>query len=359
MMKLLSLLLALGATVSSHGNHGRGLPKLPNPLTLSYNAFELGKVVSTSTVYQSAAPSKGPTPKGVTSYSVNPDDLVYPTFLPAPSDIANNPAAPGLMNASEFSKEAIALVFDFKKANSTNCAQCKSVFSGLVESMKVQQELLHNIAVPFCQSISLFVPLVICTGLFNIASTDLGGVFPAMDMNGTDGQTLCAFMFGVCDLPPAPKRDYHRLFKNTTKPKPKSLTPSKKPPLKVFHISDYHLDLRYVAGAESNCTSSALGSICCRVFPYTNVSAPITEPAALFGNYLCDTPEALATSVFRQVPSTTGIEWKDFAFGLFTGDLVSHDLWELTKPYVLAEELASFQQFFDGLDGLTMYPTLG
>jgi sphingomyelin phosphodiesterase len=100
-------------------------------------------------------------------------------------------------------------------------------------------------------------------------------------------------------------------------------------------------------------------SVCCRVFPYTNVSVPIIEPASLFGNYLCDTPEPLATSVFRNVPKVTGYEWDDFSFGIFTGDLVSHDLWELTEPYVLANELVSYQQFFNGMGGVKMYPTLG
>lgn len=85
----------------------------------------------------------------------------------------------------------------------------------------------------------------------------------------------------------------------------------------------------------------------------------IKTPAELFGNYLCDTPEPLGTSVFRNVPKATGHQWSEFAFGLFTGDLVSHDLWELTSEYVLAEELASYQQFFDGMGGVKLYPTLG
>jgi hypothetical protein len=55
----------------------------------------------------------------------------------------------------------------------------------------------------------------------------------------------------------------------------------------------------------------------------------------------------------------TGYDWDDFSFGIFTGDLVSHDLWELTEPYVLANELVSFQQFFNGMGGVKMYPTLG
>jgi len=222
--------------------------------------------------------------------------------------------------------------------------------------MKVQQETLGDIATPFCQPLSDFLPMPICIGLLKIGSTDIGGVFPAMDMLGEDGQTLCAFMFGSCELPAPPKLDLNTLFKGRTeKPSPRKLTPSTKTPLKVLHISDYHLDLRYVVGSEANCT----GLVCCRVYPYTNVSIPITEPALLFGNYLCDTPEPLATSLFRSVPKVTGYEWEDFSFGISTGDLASHDIWELTKPFVLTEELESYQQFFDGMCGVKIYPTLG
>lgn len=174
-------------------------------------------------------------------------------------------------------------------------------------------------------------------------------------MAGDDGQLLCAYMFGLCDLPPVPPLDLNTLFKGTTKPPPKELKPSGKKPLKILHFSDYHLDLRYVVGSEANCG----GEMCCRVFPYSNTSAAINTRASLFGNYQCDTPQALATSVFRALPSVTGFEWDEFAFGLYTGDLVSHDLWELTETYVLQEELECYQEFFNGMGGIPLYPTLG
>ena len=82
-----------------------------------------------------------------------------------------------------------------------------------------------------------------------------------MQMSGDDGQILCAYMFGTCDLPPVPKLNQTALFKGTTKPPPKPLKPCKKEPLKVLHFSDYHLDQRYVVGSEANCG----GSLCCRV----------------------------------------------------------------------------------------------
>jgi hypothetical protein len=346
-----------------------------SPLTFTYLTFAHGSISTATTTYGSAtgssntpatasshpwpewsnSPSKVTYVPHPTSYIVNPSDLAYPTFSNVSASIANAPAAPGLQNATQFGAEALRLVALLKKANSTNCQTCQKIMSGIAATMKVQQEALSIIANPFCAELKAFIPAPICIGLLKIASTDVGGIFPAMNMQGQDGQTLCAFMFGTCSLPAPPPLNLSALFKGTKKPAPVSLVPSKKEPLKVLHFSDYHLDLRYVVGSEANCG----GSLCCRVFPYTNVSAPINTPASLFGNYQCDTPEALATSVFRAVPKVTGYDWDDFSFGIYTGDLVSHDIWELTEPYVLANELESYQQFFNGMGGVTLYPTLG
>ena len=337
-----------------------------SPSTITYQTFTNHTVKTATTSYSlnsSVAHSRYSTGKKSssiahstpTSYIVNPTNNAYPSFSNITGSLASSTPTPGTQNATALANEALALILQLKVANSTNCQTCKNVMSSVASRMKVQQETLSDIATPFCAPLQSFLPTPICIGLLKIASTDIGGIFPAMDMQGTDGQTICAFMFGSCDLPAPPQLDLDTLFKGTKKPAPRVLVPSTKEPLKVLHISDYHLDMRYVVGSEANCTDP----LCCRVFPYTNVSAPIKEPASLFGNYLCDTPEPLATSVFRNVPKVTGYDWSEFSFAIFTGDLVSHDIWELTEPYVLAEELESYQQFFNGMGGVKIYPTLG
>jgi hypothetical protein len=324
--------------------------------TYTYSTF-VNQTVATATTVLPLPSGLPKLHKHAQSYSLNPSVLAYPTFSSVVGPLASDAPGPGLPNTTTLILEGFALIEEFKKASAANCLTCQKTLAGLAARMKVQQETLADIATPFCAIAKALIPLPICLGLFNIASTDIGGIFPAMDMLGDDGQSFCAFMFGSCDLPAPPPLDLYRLFKGTTKPASRELTPCKKEPLKVLHISDYHLDLRYVAGSEANCTST--DEVCCRVFPYTNVSVPIEEPASIFGNYLCDTPELLGTSVFRAVPNVTGHDWKDFSFGIFTGDLVSHDLWELTEEYVLAEELESYQNFFDGMGGVKLFPTLG
>lgn len=188
-----------------------------------------------------------------TSYVVNPADNAYPDFSNITGALANSAPAPGLANSTVLVEEALLLISQLKVANSSNCQTCKNVMTTVADRMKVQQETLSDIAIPFCTPLNAFLPFPICVGLLKVASNDIGGIFPAMDMQGEDGQTLCAFMFGSCDLPAPPQLDLEAMFNGTTKPAPREISPSTKEPLKVLHISDYHLDMRYVVGSEANC----------------------------------------------------------------------------------------------------------
>lgn len=347
-----AFLLATAAATAIHPN---------GQLAFTFQTLESGSVKATSTAYPGQYSKAQPTCSGdsaptATSYVLDPKDLAYPVYVNASEAEAESAPGPGLLNATQLIDSAIKLVGLFQNANATNCQLCKDILDQLAATQRARQETLAVIAETACESFSALIPFNICRGLFHTGSTDIGAIFPAMDMQGEDGQTACAFIFGLCPLPPPPKLDLATLFKGTTKPPPKNLVPSNKPSLKVLHLSDYHVDPRFVVGSEAQCEN---GQLCCRVFPYDDPTAPINESANIFGNYLCDTPEPLATSVFRSVPKVTGLDWCDFSFGIFTGDLVTHDIWELTKEYVLANELISFQQFYDGLGGVKMYATLG
>ncbi|RFU30819.1 hypothetical protein B7463_g5528, partial [Scytalidium lignicola] len=334
-------------------------PSSSSSIVFSYQTFVSGEVKTTYTIYAAPAKTPGHTHHirpSVSRYIADPEDFAYPTFTTYVGPLSTGSPAANLPNVSVIAAEGAALIEQFKQASGSNCQTCKQIVLGIAQRMRIEQEMLAHVSQPLCEILQVILPFAVCVGLLNTASTDIGGAFPQMNMLGDDGQTLCAFMFGSCDLLPPPQLDLNKLFKGKTqKPAPRQITPTTKEPKKVLHISDYHLDMRFVVGSEANCT----GELCCRVFPETNVSVPVQQPASLFGNYLCDTPEALGTSVFRNVPKVTGFTWDDFDFGLFTGDLVSHDIWYVTEPYVLAEENISFQQFFDGIGGLKIFPTLG
>ena len=303
-------------------------------LAYTFQTLTFGEVQTTAITYtMTPTPTSCPCPESATAtqYTLDPSVLAYPVYQNASPAEASSAPGPGLYNATDFINNAVKLVGLFQNANSTNCQTCKDVMTQVANTFRARQETLSIIAEPFCQAVTAVIPFNICLGLFHVGSTDVGAIFPAMDMQGEDGQTACAFIFGLCSLPAPPKLDLDHLFKGTTKPPPKELTSSGKDPLKVLHISDYHLDERFVVGSEASCGD---GQVCCRVFPYTDTSSPINASAQLFGNYLCDTPEPLATSVFRSVPKVTGFEWCDFSFGIFTGDLVSREYCQACEAQV-------------------------
>ena len=66
---------------------------------------------------------------------------------------------------------------------------------------------------------------------------------------------FCNILFGLCDVP---------TVSNFTVPfpKPKPNTQrhivSGKPPVKIVHISDVHVDLKYEVGSSYNCTVSSI-----------------------------------------------------------------------------------------------------
>lgn len=356
-MKGATFLFALSTTWSA-------VQGTSSPLVYTYLSLKSGEVVTTSTTFSgqgAAAPSSSLHGDRPTSYSVDSSVLAYPTYLPTASpELAFGSPAPGLPNVTELLFAAAELQAYGEAPNATTCARCQKIMSWVAARMEVEPDTLADIAVPLCTALTsgdVGFPVGLCIDLLSTASSEIGAIFPAINMTGVGGQLLCAHWSGSCSLPPTPKLDLQKLFKNTKKPSPKVLKPSGRNPLKVLHLSDYHLDLRYVVGSEADC--SLAEKLCCRVFPYTNTSVPINQPASLFGNYLCDTPEALATSLFRALPKVTGFGVDEFAFGIFTGDLVTHDAWALTEPYVLANELASYQQFFNGLGDVPLYPTLG
>ena len=317
----------LAAAQSSSSSAASSTSASLSPLAYTFATLSSGQVQTTAITY-SVTPTAAETcpceaSATATRYTLNPADLAYPVYQNASPAVASSAPSAGTLNLTQLINDGISLVELLQNPNATNCQECQGILGQVANTLKARQEEFATVAEPICQAFTALIPFGICLGLFHVGSTDLGGIFPAMNIAGEDGQTACAYIFGLCDLPAPPQLDLNALFKNTTKPPPKQLTPSDKEPLKVLHISDYHLDERFVVGSEASCGN---GQVCCRVFPYTDTTAPINQSATLFGNYLCDTPEPLATSVFRNVPKVTGIDWCDFSFGLFTGDLVSRKL---------------------------------
>jgi sphingomyelin phosphodiesterase len=162
----------------------------------------------------------------------------------------------------------------------------------------------------------------VCTGLIGEQGPIIYKDIKALHLYSAASENFCITLLGLCSYPTVPPPAI-----SFPKPKPatKRPPPSGKPPIKVAHISDTHVDLSYETGASYNCTKP----ICCR--PYDSSDAPGNNayPAGPWGNHNCDAPLNLETSMFGAINNLNP------AFSIFTGDVAAHDIWLVNEAEVL------------------------
>ncbi|KAF8976900.1 hypothetical protein BGZ46_007856 [Entomortierella lignicola] len=186
-------------------------------------------------------------------------------------------------------------------------------------------------------------------GVLRRLGFQLAGIFSEMNLNGSDGYYACAYAFpGACPLPvhqPSPITFPKPKPENARQPAPSGET------IQVLHFSDWHIDPLYQVGAEAKCSHN----ICCRDFGSWNDPGPIKKPASKWGDGRCDTPIDLGLNalqaITRFVPNAT--------FGLFTGDIISHDSWMITEKYIGDEERKSYELFKQYLKEMKLYVVMG
>ncbi|KAG0028345.1 hypothetical protein BGZ82_008468 [Podila clonocystis] len=188
-----------------------------------------------------------------------------------------------------------------------------------------------------------------CEGLWERLGPELIGIFSELNLDGSDGYYTCAYAFpGSCPLPV-----HHP--KPLTFPKPKPTNAQQPPPsgesIQVLHFSDWHVDPLYQHGTEAKCSHN----ICCRDYGRFNDPGPIKKPASKWGESKCDTPIALGVSALEAIQKFV----PQAAFGIFTGDIVSHDAWMITQKYVEDEETRSYELFKQYLQEIKLYVALG
>ncbi|KDN35861.1 hypothetical protein K437DRAFT_67526 [Tilletiaria anomala UBC 951] len=169
---------------------------------------------------------------------------------------------------------------------------------------------------------------------------------------------------------------------------------------RVAHLSDIHLDPRYLIGAEAACTNGQ----CCRADSWNSTTAPsgppasafttdgnvelslqpqnISQPAVYWGAYKCDSPWGLVANTLSSVKEvitsdTTAYRKRamgdrsalakramsnKLAFSLFTGDMVTHEsgaAWHLTRSLVWYVQQAIFDSFARWLGPGPVYSAIG
>lgn len=273
-----------------------------------------------------------------------------------------------LANLSDASAEAViaatkAEIWEIAKAThtglSSNCSKCVAALSVGQMAARLAPTYLPGAMVSFCKETG-FASNSTCQAQYEPGSfgATWTQILAHAEVTGLDGQFICAALGSYCPLPN--KTDtFTAVF-----PKPKPAQ-AKKPQrsnrtVKVLHLSDLHLDARYEAGSEGNCTSS----MCCRhPAPHpggATAAAPIQVPAPLYGYYKCDSPYYLALAALQSIGPLTGTSKENpAAFALYTGDLVAHDPQnQRSRDYVENIELSVWHMLKAYLGG-PVYSALG
>ncbi|CAO1638337.1 unnamed protein product [Sympodiomycopsis kandeliae] len=195
----------------------------------------------------------------------------------------------------------------------------------------------------------------------------------------SDAQAVCSMILKLCPIP-APRNFTDAYLDKWFEGKGGRTAPashskhhgrtkhSRGKTLRMLHMSDIHLDPRFLVGSEAKCTNGQ----CCRAdaFNSTKASGPskvphtllnassIVEPAEYWGNYLCDSPYSITLSAFQSVKPLNG--GKDVDLTVYTGDIVTHDADNhLSRDFVTQGEQAVYDIMKKYLGNGPVFSTLG
>ncbi len=271
--------------------------------------------------------------------TTDPDPVYYP---PAIANVSNATAAILVQGALTQIREIIS----GNGGITGNCSKCVAALNVGKIVAQISPQSVPAALVALCQSTG-FASNSTCQNTYTASS--FGQIWTQVlslaDVSGLDGRYICNSLSSTfCPAPSTIPLNTTGLF-----PKPKPANASAPPPsgkrVKVLHLSDFHLDPRYFAASEANCSSG----LCCRTTGRNTqlATGKISLPAPLYGAYLCDTPYDLALAAVGAIGPLTGTsDQSPFAWTIYTGDLVSHDSQnQLSRAYVEYTETSVFDLF--------------
>lgn len=281
-------------------------------------------------------------PLNLTNPDTIPDEDLDPVFYPEPLRNLSSDATAALFN------DIIANISSIIGSNSTtsNCSKCLAALEAAKPAALYAPSSAPDAMVELCKKYRLHSN---STCEEDYSTNTFGSVWTQIlrfaDLAGSDGKYICNSLSSTF----CPKQITLPLNVSSLFPKPKPANATAPKPsgkrVKVLHMSDFHLDPRYSAASEANCSSS----MCCR----TNVenallgAGQVALPAPLYGAYKCDTPYDLGLAALQAVGPLTGTS-KDqpLAWTVYTGDLVSHDPQsQLSRAYTEYAETSVYGMF--------------
>ena len=292
--------------------------------------------------------------------------LYYNGSGPVPPYNSTTPTPPSLP-ALKYSPPVSTLTCSATQLENAFYAEIVSINSGKIfpdncSSCLAVVEILHLAALvlPTPNAVDLLVRECVLT---QPAGTDCAGqytgvgnqgpylvqMYASMSSSTGDFAAWCHYSFSVCSQPPVIQINESQWL--TPKPSGLVAPPPSGQVLNVIHLSDTHLDSRYDIGSEANCTAGQ----CCRPISVNptlhTTSTNASVPASRFGEFICDTPPDLFISAFLNMPNFVNLS--TISFGIFTGDVVSHDpADQLSGVYNSYEEEVTYATFKAGLGGI-------
>lgn len=246
-------------------------------------------------------------------------------------------------------------------ASTDDCSRCKNLLVLGNKLAKINPTLVPPALVRLCQKYNwkddcdVYRDDTLARGA---TGRHIANVLSLIHARGIDGTNICwHFGNGACEFEMPefePHLDSSWWGSKPDVPKSNAIKSEGKT-FNVLHLSDIHIDLRYTEGSEADCNRY----MCC-VPESINQNSPdkVVEGAQKLGTYHCDTPQILLekslahmSSIAAEVP---------FDFGVFTGDMVSHDTDRfLSLSLTLQSEHECYYQMKKHLGDLPIYPTFG
>ncbi|KAL6240483.1 hypothetical protein RBB50_012595 [Rhinocladiella similis] len=292
-------------------------------------------------------------PLELTNPNTIPEEDEDPVYYPA--------ALYSVNNGSAIVADAISQVQSIISGSGSNCSKCISALEvGKYVAQRVPS-MVPDLLVELCVSTG-FKSNTTCKE--NYEATTFGAIWTQVlalaDVSGSDGHYICNSVSSTfCKIPST-------LPSNTTKyfgPKPANVTVPKASGkrVKVLHMSDMHIDPRYSVGSNANCSSG----LCCRANA-GSTSGKVSLPAPLYGAFKCDSPYFLLTSALESISPLTGTthdnksDHDQFAWGIYTGDLVSHEGQnELSRNYTMYAEWSIYHMLKAYIPSGPIFAALG
>ena len=279
------------------------------------------------------------------------DPVYYPEAI---ANVSNTTAAAFVQEAMMQIKEIV-----LGGSISGNCSKCIAALNVGKVIAQVTPESVPAALVALCESTG-FGSNSTCSHTY--AAGSYGAIWTQIlalaDVSGLDGIYICNSLSSTfCPAPTTTPLNTTNLF---PKPKPANATApaASGERVKVLHLSDFHLDPRYSAASEANCSAS----LCCRTNVQNAVlgAGQVSLPAPLYGSFKCDTPYDLGLAALQSIGPLTGTHGNSsFAWTVYTGDLVSHDSQnQLSRAYTEYAE-TSVYELFKAYIGGPVFPVLG